>query len=231
MKKFIDILAIVLPALIIALGITRVFVKKTKGFNGLILFFAFLLLIIGLLRFFVFTDRPALPDTKLAPVTVSAHSESFNLALENMLDNYYKLNASFAKADMDAIALTGQELKTTLDSFKLEELKKDTLIYQTALQPFENAKAELAAILADPSINEKRGSLNVFSNELFSLLNTVRYDRAKLFWQECVNAFGEDKPGNWISKTEQSENPYGQPGCAEIKTTINFMPADTTKTP
>jgi hypothetical protein len=231
MKKFIDILAIILPALIIALGITRVFVKKTKGFNGLVLFFAFLLLIIGLLRFFVFADRPAQPDTKLAPVTVSAHSESFNRSLENMLDHYYNMTVSFAKANAPDITHSGQQLKTALDSFKLDELKKDTLIYQTALQPYENARTELVSILADPSIDEKRGSLNVFSNELFSLLSTVRYDRAKLYWQECVNAFGEDKPGNWISKTEQSENPYGQPGCAEIKTTINFMPADTTKTP
>ena len=53
-KKIIEILGIVLPALIILLGIVRIFVKKTKGVNGLTMLFAILLLIIGLLQFFIF---------------------------------------------------------------------------------------------------------------------------------------------------------------------------------
>ena len=57
MKKVIDILGIVLPALIIILGIVRIFVKKTKGVNGLIMLFAILLLIAGLIRYYAFPDK------------------------------------------------------------------------------------------------------------------------------------------------------------------------------
>jgi hypothetical protein len=230
MKKVIDILGIVLPALIILLGIIRVFVKKTKGVNGLIMLFAILLLIAGLVRYFAYPDRPSQSngDSKATPLTVSKHSHAFNQSAENMLTAYYAITDAFTKGDSTQINAKAAELKTALENFKIEELKVDTLIYQTALQPYENAKTELASIQADPSLDEKRASFNIFSNELFTLLSTVRYDLTKLFWQECGSAFGEEKPGNWISKSEQSVNPYGKTDCAEVRTTLNFVPADTT---
>lgn len=230
-KKIIGLLAILLPALIILLGIIRVFVQKTKGVNGLTMLFAILLLLVGLIRYYVFPDKDSTggDNTKAIPLTVSKHSEAFNLSLEKVLTAYYQLTGDFVSADTNRIAQSAAVLKTALDSLKIDELKVDTLIWQTALQPYENTKAELAAIIADPSLAEKKASLNILSNELFTLLSTVRYDVAKLYWQECNAAFGEDKPGNWISKTEQSVSPYGQKDCAEIKTTLNFVPADTTK--
>ena len=231
MKKVIDILGIVLPALIIILGIIRIFVQKTRGVNGLTMFFAILLLMIGLVRYFVYPGGGGSHNNepKPLPLAVSKHSEVFNQSLENVLKAYYVMADGFVKSDTGVINQSGNNLKIALDSFKVEDLKQDSLIYETALQPLQNLKSEIASIIADPSINEKRGSLNIFSNELFTLLSTVRYDLAKLYWQECTAAFGEDKPGNWLSKTEQSANPYGQKDCAEIKTNINFVPADTTK--
>jgi hypothetical protein len=84
-------------------------------------------------------------------------------------------------------------------------------------------------MLSDETLETKRESLNLFSNELFTLLLTIRYDLAKLYWQECASAFGEDTPGNWISKSEHSINPYGKKDCASVKKLINFMPVDSTK--
>ena len=230
MKKVIDILGIILPAFIIILGIIRIFVQKTKGVNGLIMLLAILLLLAGLIRFFVFGGSNANHnESKPLPLTVSKHSKAFNLSLENVLNAYYKMTDCFVNGDTSTINQSGSNLKMTLDSFKVEELKQDSLIYETALQPLQNIKSEIASIIADPSITEKRGSLNICSSELFTLLSTVRYDLAKLYWLECAAAFGEDKPGNWLSKTEQSTNPYGQRDCTDVKTNINFVPADTTK--
>jgi hypothetical protein len=230
MKKIIDILAIVLPALIILLGIIRVFVKKTKGVNGLTMFLAIILLLTGLIHFWFFSKTTTCDcDSKAIPEKVSKHSAAFNQSVENVLTAYYKMNDGFVASDTTSINQHATTLKQALDSLKVEELKVDDIIYQTALQPWENAKAEVQSIIMDPSLPEKRGSLNIISDNLHTLLRTVRYDLAKLYWQECVSAFGEDKPGNWLSKTEQATNPYGQPDCAEIKATINFVPADTTK--
>ena len=149
--------------------------------------------------------------------------------LKQHLFLYFSLTATFSGGDTASINRSAKNLQKGLDSLQLEELKTDSLIYQTALQPYNNAKSEIVSIITDPSIKEKKGSLNIFSSELMTLLSTVRYDRAKLYWQECENAFGEDRPGNWLSRTEKSVNPYGQPGCADIKSVLNFLPADTTK--
>ncbi len=229
-KKIVDLLGIVLPALIIILGIIRVFVKKTKGVNGLTMLLAILLLIVGLVRFFVFSSSSSSgnSDPKPPPLTVSKHSEVFNQSLENVLTAYFHMTDAFSKNDTVIINRTANELKLALDSFKIDELKVDTIIYETALQPYGNTKAEIASIIADPSINEKRSSLNIFSNEFFALLSTARYDRAKLYWLECSKAFGDDKPGNWLSKNEQAANPYGQNGCLEMKDKIDHVPVDTT---
>lgn len=231
MKKIIDLLGIILPALIIILGFVRIFVQKTKGVNGLTMLFAILLLLVGLVRFFVFGSNSSSNhnEPKPPPLTVSKHSEAFNKSIEDVLNAYYGLTVGFVNSDTAIIRQNSNTVKMALDSFKVEELRQDSLIYETALQPLQNLQSEIGSIISDPSIGEKRGSLNIFSNELFTLLSTVRYDLAKLYWLECASAFGEDKPGNWLSKTEQSGNPYGQKDCADVKTNINFVPADTTK--
>jgi hypothetical protein len=233
MKNYIDLASIVLPALILLMGIIRVFVKKTRGINGLTFFFAVLLLLAGLIDYYVFTKKSSSPcdcdDNKSTPLAVSKHSAAFNQSAENVLTAYYKLTDAFTAGDTTAISRASTAVRAALDSFRIDELKVDTLIYQTAVQPFENAKAEVASIATDPSLAEKRGSLNLFSYELYTLLNTVRYDLAKLYWQECDRAFGEGKPGNWISAKEVSTSPYEVKDCAEVRTSINFVPADTTK--
>ena len=229
-KGVVDILGIVLPALILLLGIIRQFSKNRKGHQALTMFFAILLLLVGLMHFYLFPigNRPYNPESKLKPVSVSKHSETFNQLLENILNAYYKMTDAFVNADSPAINQAGNNLKTALDNFTLDELKIDTLIYQTAVQPFENARAEVVSLLSAPSIDAKKVPLKNLSDNLFSLVSIVHHDVLKLYWLECDKAFGEDNPGNWLSPSEQSANPYGQKDCAEVKTNINFVPADTT---
>ena len=145
------------------------------------------------------------------------------------MEKYYKLVNNFVKEDTGAINSAGAQLKLALENLKVDELKKDTAIYETAAGIWDNTKTEIAGMLSDPSLQSKRESLNLFSNELFTLVLTLRYDLSKLFWQECSSAFGEDTPGNWLSASEQSENPYGKKDCVSLKKVINFVAADSTK--
>ncbi len=228
MKKIIDIISVILPALIIILGITRLFVKKTKGFNGLTMLFAILLLLAGLIRllFFAGSGSSGNNEPPPQPLSVGKHSPAFNAGIQKVLDAYFKTAGMFINKDTLAIRITAMELKSALDSFSLDDLKKDSVIYQTAQQPYENCKSEVNSMIADPSISEKRSSLNILSQELFSLLNTVNYDKAKIYWLECEDAFGDEKPGDWLSLTEKGQNPYDQPDCMELKSTIDHT-ADT----
>ena len=231
MKKIIDLLGIVLPALIILLGILRVFLKKTKGVNGFTMLFAILLLLVGLAQWFVFGNARTRCDcdTKAQAEKVSKHSAAFNQSIEKVMTDYYALTSSFVKNDTGEIGQSGRQLAVSLDSLKIDDLKKDTAIFETILQFYDNSKTELASIIADPSLEEKRGSFNILSDNMRSLLLTAKYDLAKLYWLECDHAFGEDRPGNWLSKDEQAANPYGQADCRETRATVNFVAADTTK--
>lgn len=229
MRNIVELLGIILPALIILLGIIRVFVKKTKGVNGLTMFFAILLFIIGLLQYFVFKNTSSGKDEpKPPPLAVSKHSDTFNESIENVLSSYIRVTDAFVNNDAIAVQQTAKELKTSLDSLRISELAADSLIYLTALQPYENTKTETLAIIDAPTLDEKRKALNLCSNEFYTLLRIARYDLSRIYWKECAFAFGEGQPGNWLSKTEETLNPYGKDNCAEIRSTINFMPADST---
>jgi hypothetical protein len=224
MRTSIEIAGILLPALVIILSVSRIFLRKTKGVNGMIIFCAVLLLFIGLLQYFVFKDSSNRePDTKLPPLPVSEHSEVFNRSIEKVLGSYLEMSAAFAAKDTSAIRIRAMLLAGALDSLPVEELKADSLIYETALQPLGNTKAETRSILHDPQYLEKLASFNVLSNEMYTLLRTVRYDLARLYWMECPAAFGEDRPGNWISRSAAEHNPYGIEDCAETRSTLDFL--------
>src|SRR5690242_11568858 len=245
MVKILSILAIILPLLILVFGLIRYYSDGKRNFGGLINFLALLLLLMGLFRYFIIGNGGGGKSNSSGPkapsLTVSKHSEVFNQSMEAVLKAYYKMTEGFVSWDTAVINSSASVLKMALDSLKIDELKKDELIYMTSLDYYNNAKAEVASIIADPSIAEKRGSLNILSDQLKTLWTTVKFDRQKAYWQECPMAFGEDKPGNWLSPTAEVRNPYmgtkdPQYGdkmlnCGGPKDTIKFdPPADTTKT-
>jgi len=191
----------------------------------------YLVLIVGIITWY-FTagkQKPILEDSKGQALKVSQHSVEFNRSIEGVMNGYYKLTNDFVKEDTGSISKDALELKTALDSVKIQELQKDSSIYETAMAIWDNTKNELQGILSDPAWQTRRQALHHFSDQLYTLLNTIRYDLAKLYWMECSSAFGEDSPGNWISESEHSTNPYGKKDCATIKKILDFAPVDSTK--
>lgn len=245
MSRILTILSIVLPFLIILLGLIRYYSDGKRNFSGTITFLAFLLLLLGLFRYFFVGNGGGGGSHNSSPppvsLPVSKHSDAFNQSMGDIMNAYYKMTEGFVNWDTTIINTSGNELRISLDSLDLDELKKDTTgIYESAIDPLANAKTELASILADPSLVEKRGSLNILSDNLRTLLIAVKYDRAKAYWQECPMAFGEDRPGNWLSKTIDVRNPYlgtkdpqygdGMLHCGGPKDTIKFdAPAEPLK--
>jgi len=188
-------------------------------------------LIAGIITWYyaVGKEKRIFENSKATALKVSKHSHEFNQSLQPVMDNYYKMVGEFVKGDTTFINNYAAKLGTALDSLKIDELKNDSAIYETAAAIWDNTKTEITGMQGDPSLQAKKESLNLFSNELFTLLLTIHYDLSKLYWQECSSAFGEDTPGNWLSETEQSTNPYDKKDCAAVKKVINFMPADSTK--
>lgn len=196
-------------------------------------------LFVGFIWFFFLRGgkkRPKGPEP--VPLAVSKHSPAFNQSVQTILDAYYNISEALVNWDLAATDKHTNELKTALDNLKVDELKVDTVIYQSALDPLANAQATVSTMLADPSIDKKRVSFNNLSDNLRQLFIVVKYDANKLYWQECPMAFGEDLPGYWLSKTDAVRNPYlgtkhpeykdGMLECGGPKDTINFMAPDTT---
>ncbi|PZR25449.1 MAG: hypothetical protein DI535_17970 [Citrobacter freundii] len=176
----------------------------------------------------VFKLRPSSHGPKgpaPVPLVVSKHSDAFNSSVQSMLQEYYSLAGALAKADTASISRFGTQLKTALDSVRIDELKKDTTgIYESALDPLNMARSEAGNILSNPALDAKRTAFNSLSENLRLLFIVSRYDREKIYWQECPTAFGEDQSGFWLSKADTAISPYASgTNCGGVKDTINFI--------
>ena len=197
------------------------------------------LVIVGI-RFLFFRSKPAVnSDPVQQPLAVSKHTDIFNLSANKMIGAYYNLTEAFVVWDSAAVSTHSIELKTAIDSLKLSELQKDTIIYETAAGVKDNARSEIEGLINDKSLEEKRLAFNSLTQYIYDLLRTVRYDQSKIYFQECPMAFGDDHAGNWLSKTSDVRNPYlgtlhpkykdKMLNCGGPRDTLNFMVADPTK--
>jgi len=177
------------------------------------LFVLLALIIMALIAWkFVFkkAKKPAGPEP--VSMTVSKHSEGFNESMSKMMDAYYGLTEAFVNWDTTMLNNNAVALKTTVDSLKLQEMQKDTAIYPTVVSQWGMVKTELEGLMADETLGEKRESLNMLSQQIFDLLRIVKYDIAKVYYQECPMALNNyETSGYWLSNEaadEKRRNPY-----------------------
>jgi hypothetical protein len=170
------------------------------------------LAIIGVLSwyFFVTKKKPKDETPKQQPLAVGEKSDSFSVAVANH----------------------AAELKANLETVNFDELKKDTVIYQTAVTFIDASKGELETILQPADLTTKRHALNNLSDNMYNLLRTIHYEGAKVYLQECPMAFNDTDPGVWLSSTDSVRNPYmglhhpryksGMLECGGPKDTLNY---------
>jgi hypothetical protein len=119
----------------------------------------------------------------------------------------------------------------------LNEIKKDTLIYETASSYQSGFKTDLDLISNSSSnMEEKRRSFHSLSQNLFDLLRTIRFDAAKVYLQECPMAFNDTESAIWLSNKSEIRNPYlglhhpryqsGMLNCGDVKDSLRFGVAE-----
>ncbi|MFV0607181.1 MAG: DUF3347 domain-containing protein [Niabella sp.] len=198
-------------------------------------FLLFLLILAGgflVYKFYFKKEKPK--GDKPQPIVVSQHSKEFNHAVENILDAYFNMNEGFVNWDSTVVNKEAEKLRQTLKEFNIDELKKDSVIYETVLFPLNNAVSAVTNIQTETEWLKKRQGLQDLSDNLRTLLLTIKYDQRIVYWQECPMAFGEGMSGNWLSNKEDVVNPYlgkkdpkygdGMLNCGKTKMAINFMP-------
>ncbi|MBC7946337.1 MAG: DUF3347 domain-containing protein [Chitinophagaceae bacterium] len=203
--------------------------------GGLIILF-----ILGIWFFYFRGKKTVDKGPKTAPLAVSKHSDAFNRNMDSVLNTYYSMVEGFVNWDTATINKQALEFKSALENFRIDELQKDTseagqLIHLTTVDFLANVKNDVNTLLNEPSIEKKREVLNLMSRDnLRNLLVTIKYDREKIYYQECPMAFNDEDPGYWLSQTNAVRNPYlgtkhpkyksGMLECGGPKDTINFIP-------
>ena len=184
-------------------------------------------------------DKPSGP--KPEGLIVSKHSNSFNESMSKTLDSYYTLTESFVNWDTTKINASLADLKTSVDSLRIQEMEKDSAIYPTVQSQWESIKAEISGMQADTALYQKREDLNMLSQQMFDLLRIVKYDAAKVFYQECPMALNNyESSAFWLSansETKSRRNPYlglhdpkygkAMLTCGTTRDSINFATAPT----
>lgn len=199
------------------------------------IFFAIIIIGAGYIYFTYFRGGKKAPKgPKPVPMAVSKHSASFNSSVQEALDAYYDLSEALVEWNEASSSAAAAKLHTALDSLKVEELKVDTTgIYESALDPLANARQAVAAIESGTDWEPRRRAFMNLSENLRLLMIVVKYDQAKLYWQECPMAFNDTEAAYWISPTADVRNPYlglkhpkykdGMLECGSPKDSLNFM--------
>ncbi|MEJ7912159.1 MAG: DUF3347 domain-containing protein [Chitinophagaceae bacterium] len=195
------------------------------------------LALLGVITYFVFYSKKSKPhgdEVRQRPVNVSKHTEDFSTSFNAAMNDYYALTEAFVGWDSAAIQSNTAALKRSLGSINLDELKKDTVIHETAVSYAGSLVEELSAISSQPDITSRRRAFHTFSQNYYDLLRTVKYDGATIYLQECPMAFeGDQKNGVWLSNKAEIRNPYlglhhpkyksGMLICGETKDSLNFQ--------
>lgn len=185
--------------------------------------------------FFVTKNKPKEEIPKDQPVAVSRHPNAFNQSIDNFLNAYYGLSEAFVNWDSAAVKSKSTALQQNLAGVKWNELQTDTVIFETAASYIDVLKKELPALTGSGNLTAKRHAFHSFSQNLYDLLRTIKFDSEKVYLQQCPMAFNDTEEGLWLSKTEGIRNPYlglhhpkyksGMISCGETKDTLNFQAA------
>jgi len=173
----------------------------------LLIFFA----LAGVLTYYIWyskKNKPVDETPRQQPLAVSQHSNAFNTSARKAMESYYNLSESFVSWDSAGVRANATSLKNNITAIQFDELKNDTAINQTATNLVAKINKDLDIIIREKNFTASRQAFHSFSQKLYDLLKTVRYDEATIYLQECAMAFNDTEPGLWLSKTSGIRNPY-----------------------
>lgn len=142
------------------------------------------------------------------PLAVSSNSSAFTRSFSVLMNDYYKLSDAFVDWDTAAIRDKANKLANSADSLHLNLLKADTSIIQTAENLVQSIGGEVKGLNGETLMEGKKRELNMITDELYSLIRTVRYDGGVIYHMRCPIAFSDSSEGYWLSPNNLIVNPY-----------------------
>jgi hypothetical protein len=194
-----------------------------------------ILALVGVLAWWLLVTRKKpkdeVPDQPA--VAVSKYSPAFINSVDTVLNNYYLLSETLVNWDSSLVPQRTKMLEEKVSKLNLDELKKDTVVYQTAITYTDGFKTSLASLQKENDITAQRRAFQAFSQSFYDLLRVIKYDGSKIYMQECPMAFNDTETAMWLSKTGDIRNPYlglhhpkyksGMLECGEVKDSLTFI--------
>lgn len=158
------------------------------------------------------------------PLTQEANSGPFNQSYSMLLTAYLDIKEGLFKDDTVAINKAAIALQVAADSLKVNDLKADSLIKETAKNYAATISGSAKGLLGEADIDAKRKEFEMITNVLYDLTRTVKYDGKKIYYQYCPMAFN-NKGAYWLSGEREIKNPYfgaKMPDCGSLEDSLDF---------
>ena len=175
-------------------------------------------------------DKPV--EVKDQALRIGKNSGPFNTAFAGLMADYYTLKDALVEWDTLKADQAAYSLGQKADSLPLKDLKADSNIVLTARSMAASIGGEAKGFTGENNIEAKRRAFNALTDQLYTLINTVRYDGETIYHIRCPMAFKDSEEGFWLSNTSKVLNPYlgkhhpvykeKMLGCGEVTDSLNF---------
>jgi len=195
------------------------------------------IVIAAVVYYLFFTDKTQAAATatqkqKPVPLAISKNPEAFNAAFGKVMDAYYTLKNDFVNWDSTKAGNDALTLKQQIQQVPYHTLQADKNIVATAKSFSDEIANQTDALNKANKIEAKRRAFSTISDDLYNLINTVRYDREVIYHDMCPMAFNESEQAYWLSRDSAITNPYfgnkhpkyksGMITCGEVEDSIDF---------
>jgi len=213
-------------------GIKTRYLKKRNGMRKTLVLL--LILVIAIFAGYKLLHKSSDPEasTKEGPLRISRNSSAFTRSFSEMMGNYYGIKNALVDWDTVEANKASLALQQTAERLPVDKLKADSVIIMTAQNLSSSVSREAMGLRAETSIAEKRKAFNALTDQMYSLIRTVRYDGAPVYHIRCPMALGDSIEGFWLSSTNKIVNPYlGKKhpsykdkmlGCGEVVDSLDF---------
>lgn len=171
--------------------------------------FVLALLAVAVGAYFLFFKKPKPAERqKDQPLAIGENSGSFNQSFDLLLTAYYDLKDGLVASDSVTVNKAAMALTEAADSLKVDELKDSTGVIKATAKDYAGVISGSAKGLAgEQNLEAKLTEFKMISESLWTLLRTVKFTGAKVYYQHCPMAFN-NAGANWISKEREIRNPY-----------------------
>ncbi len=151
-------------------------------------------------------------------------SDTLAAKVNTFLNAYYQLKDAFVKSDSTAADEAANNLLQNANAISLTELQSDTARYNKANESLKSLNGEIAGLLGEKTLLEKRREFEMISDITYDLITSTGLKGQKVYRDFCP-MFNDGNGAYWLSSIQRINNPYygdEMLGCGEIKETMQF---------